>query len=63
MKTLLQQEEEITDGFQHHFFMFDLLSNPALALLRAPAYMFGKKKKKMQSKGPAFDCVCVQFDQ
>lgn len=22
-----------------------------------------EKKKKMQSKGPAFDCVCVQFDQ
>lgn len=52
MKMLLQQEEEITDRFQHHFFTFDLLSNPTLDLLCASAYMFEKKKKeinKMQS--------------
>lgn len=66
MKMLLQQEEEITDRFQHHFFTFDLLSNPTLDLLCASAYMFEKRKKKLikcNLKGPAFDCVCVQFDQ
>lgn len=53
MKTLLQQEEQITDGFQHHFFTFDLLSNPLL--LYSVLLHTCLKKEKYNLQDPAFD--------
>lgn len=61
MKTLLQQEEQITDGFQHHFFTFDLLSNPLLLYSVLLHTFLIKEKYNLQD--PAFIFFCVQFDQ